>query len=90
MALILAAGTTAATSSDVVVAADTVANLVAFTVAPEKWFDTLLRVFVDTDGDDQFVCVLSAQRPSVTVQGPGTYRVARTGGGQSAVGVSAP
>lgn len=84
---ILAAGAGPATSTDVVLAAGAIANLAAFRIAPETWRDTRLSVYMDTNGDDAFVAYLNGQKPAITIQGPGTFRVVREQG-TTAIGVT--
>ena len=75
---ILASGTTSATSTDVVLAAGAVANIIGFTTGMAEWapYDKLF-VFIDTNGADQLIQTLTSQLRGVTVQGPGTFRVVR-------------
>lgn len=75
---ILASGTTSATSTDVVLAAGAVANLIGFTTGAGQWgaYDKLY-VFIDTNGNDQLIATLTPLLRGITVQGPGTFRVVR-------------
>lgn len=78
---ILASGTTPATSSDVVLTAGAVANIIGFTTSGQWSSATAdtsnLSVMIDTNGDDQLIAVLNSNLRGVTVQGPGTFRVVR-------------
>lgn len=74
---ILASGTTSATSTDVVLAADAVANIIGFTTNTDWAFYDKLFVFIDTNGDDQLIATLTPSLRGITVQGPGTFRVKR-------------
>lgn len=81
MPTILAAGATAATSSDVTLTDGATANLVAYFgagVAPVA--GVKLTVFADTAGQDSAIAFLDPSDPEtagVKVTGPGTFRVAR-------------
>ena len=75
---ILAAGNTAATSTDVTVAAGAYVVIGLFaatadTLAPPVTFS----VFQDTPGADNVIELLNNNRRSVQLIGPGTYRVGR-------------
>ena len=86
---ILAAGTSAETSTPVPVAAGAVVSLGIFVASGElprgAWFDVLM----DTPGADLDVSTLTYENPVTTVSGPGTFRVARRTVGRegTAVGV---
>ena len=73
---ILASGTTAATSSDVTVAvlANAVVGLFATGDVPDG---VQVGVYADTPGDDVLIDTLGAQRLSVVLAGPGTFRLKR-------------
>lgn len=73
---ILAAGDTAATSTDVVVAAGATANVGIFSAGAVP-AGTAFRVLVATPGADMVVGHLSAANPYISVTGPGTFRVRR-------------
>ena len=81
MATILAAGTTAATSSDVTLADGASANLVAYGASGVAVPAGLrLQVMADTAGLDTCVGVLDPADPDkagLKVSGPGTFRVVR-------------
>jgi len=75
---ILAAGKTAGTSSDVTVAPGDVVKIGLFVTGTDAVPDRLaLAVLEDTPGADNVIGQLDAGTPSLVVQGPGTYRVAR-------------
>jgi len=74
---ILAAGTTAATSTDVTLAAGAIANLSAFTSSSQWAAGQILGVYIDTNGDDALVGTLTRDNPRFVAQGPGVYRVRR-------------
>lgn len=75
---ILAAGTTAATSTDVTLLAAAFANISAFTSGGSYWPANLaLGVYIDTNGDDALVGTLTQNSPRFVAQGPGVYRVRR-------------
>ena len=77
-ATILAAGKTAATSSDVTVAPGDVAKIGLFVTGTDAVPDRVaLVVLEDTPDADNVIGQLDAGTPSIVVQGPGTYRVAR-------------
>lgn len=77
-ATILATGTTAATSTDVVVTAGTAVTVGLFTSAATGIpAHEGAMVCIDTPGDDANHCFLSGVKPIVVLTGPGTYRVKR-------------
>lgn len=79
---ILAAGTTAASSSDIVVAAGATVSIGMF-VASGSLPAQPLGVFQKTPGGNIRVASLSSSRPSIAINAPGTYVVSRdtnTGG----------
>jgi Ni,Fe-hydrogenase I small subunit len=75
---ILASAQTAATSSDVVIAAGASAVVGIFAAAgvqiPEGVRCTVLQ---DTPGNDNAIKFLTAQEPTTVINGPGTFRVWR-------------
>lgn len=75
---ILAAGTTAATSTDVVVAAGASVTVGLF-AATELTLQAgaVLTVMIDTPGADNIVQVLDNTQRQVQLFGPGTFRVKR-------------
>lgn len=79
--IILAPGSTETTSPDIVVPAGAVACIgmyVAADVLPKEHYR--LRVQHKTPGIPNHVASLSAELPSVVVQGPATYNVYRPAG----------
>lgn len=74
---ILAAGSTAATSSDVPVAAGSVASIGIFSAAgiPRG---VELAVMMDTPSLDAQIGKLTAEDPAIVLSGPGTFRVVRS------------
>lgn len=85
---ILAAGTTAATSTDVVLAADAPANIVGYVATGSYWPEGLsLQVVMDSPSTNPDTPVGTINpnlldddgnpRSGVKVSGPGTYRVIR-------------
>lgn len=78
---VLASGTTAATSIDIVVAAGTSITVGLFTAdANGLPPDHGATVFIDTPGNDQVAFELTGVRPTQVITGPGTYRAARRPG----------
>ena len=76
---ILASGTTAATSTDVVLAAGATANIGIFAATgtpPQS--GPVAMLCMDTPGGDLDILPLSAERPATSVSGPGTFRVKRS------------
>lgn len=91
---ILAAGTTAATSTDVVLAADAPANIVGYVATGSIWPAGLtLQVVMDSPSTnpDTVVGIIDPNardadgnpRSGVGVRGPGTFRVIRPACSQS-------
>ena len=75
---VLAAGTTAATSSDIVVAAGASVTVGLFTAdAGGIPGNTSAQVYIDTPGSDRIIETLSGNRPTAVISGPGTFRVKR-------------
>lgn len=75
---ILASGTTAATSTDVVLAAGAVANIGIFaTSGTPPQSGNVAMVCMDTPGGDLDIMGLGADCPVTAVSGPGTFRVKR-------------
>lgn len=75
---ILAAGTTAATSSDVIVAAGAVVTVGIFASSGAIPDGVTCSIFIDTPGADALLHErLDANQPSVQLTGPGTFRVCR-------------
>lgn len=74
---ILASGTTAATSTDVTLAAGASATIGIFSASPNAQVSQQVRVVIDTPGADNFVALLKDDQRQVQVYGPGTYRVVR-------------
>jgi hypothetical protein len=87
MALILAAATTAGTSTDVTLAAGVYGRVSIFTSGVNIPAYAKLYVNVDTDGADATVAVLTAEQQSFLLTGPGTFRVFRPAQ-EVAIGVS--
>lgn len=73
---ILAEGQTAATSSDVVVAAATQVNIGIFATGSLHPLAEA-RLMMDTPGGDVELMMLSRRAPVAAVFGPGTFRVVR-------------
>lgn len=88
MALILAAATTAGTSTDIVLAAG-VYNRVSIFTATDSQIPAYanLELRVDTDGADALVAILGQKQQTYQLIGPGTFRVFRPPQ-QVAIGVS--
>ena len=86
---ILAAGTSAANSTDVTVAAGAVVSLGIFVASGDVPREALAEVLMDTPGADVVVAELTREHPVTAVSGPGTFRVARRTVGRegTAVGV---
>jgi len=84
---ILAAGTTAADSSDVVLDQGEVAVLSLFVASGVlSSIDPPCAVLLKTTGQSVAVGALDRGQPAVSVQGPGTYFVRRPAGMTVAVG----
>lgn len=77
---ILAAGSTDASSSDVVVAAGSNATVGMFVASGTLPTDVTLAVTMDSPGVDITIANLTPQEPAVVLAGPGTFRVVRTVG----------
>lgn len=84
---ILAAGVTAATSTDVVVTTAAPIAVGAFVASGTIPHDTTLQVMADTPGGDVLVAALTMNRPAINLTAPGTYRVVRPALPGTAVGV---
>lgn len=80
MANILAAGNSAATSSDVTLADGASATLSLMVASGSLPANAEAVVYVDTSGADTEVGRLTALDPAKQVSGPGTYRVKRIPG----------
>lgn len=74
---ILAAGQTAATSTDVVVAAGTFVSIGLFTTSGPVPSGVEIDVRADTPGQDNFVCKLTQANQLTALAGPGTFRAYR-------------
>lgn len=75
---ILAAGTSAATSSDVVVAAGETVTIGVFSADSSVLsIGARLSLWLDSPGQDAYVAMFSNTTMAVQVTGPGTYRVRR-------------
>lgn len=74
---ILATGSAAATSSDVVVAAGSVVSVGIYSAAGIP-HGVSLSVMMDTPGLDTQIGELTARSPALILSGPGTYRVVRS------------
>jgi hypothetical protein len=73
----LAAGKTAATSTDITVASGAEATIGIFTDAGKIPDNVSLTLLQDTPGIDNVVAELSRELPSVIVKGPNVFRVTR-------------
>lgn len=76
-ATILASGTTAATSSDVVIAAGSVKTVGMFAASGAIPGAISVTVMIDTPGADAVIGYLTPDKPAMVVAGPGTFRVVR-------------
>ena len=75
---ILAAGTAAATSSDVVIAAGAVVTVGIFASSGAIPDGVVCSILQDTPGADVLLHDrLDANQPSAQITGPGTFRIAR-------------
>lgn len=75
---ILASGTTGATSSDVSVAAGSIACVGVFMATGSAFSEgPLATVVMDTPGGDVAVKTLTEAEPVTVLSGPGTFRVVR-------------
>lgn len=87
-ATILAAGNTAATSTDIVVAAGESVTVGIFAAsAAQVPTDAAFIVEQDTPGADNIVARLGQQQRATVLAGPGTYRVSRAAYTGTAFGV---
>lgn len=85
---ILAAGTTAATSTDVVVAAGATVSIGIFTSdAAGIPGNHSVTVFMDTPSQDVPLFQLNGKEPVKAVSGPGTFRAKRGLGLTTSIGV---
>lgn len=75
--VILASGTTAASSSPRTIAAGVEFKVVAYTTGQQWPQDAYIEVNYDTPGDNQPIGRLSADEPGVSMTGPITYIVTR-------------
>lgn len=76
--LILATNTTAATSTDVVVAAGAVATLGAYVASGQLPMGSYMQILQDTPGsNDNCIGWIGLGQPTLVVDGPGTFRVFR-------------
>lgn len=84
---ILAVGTTAANSSDVVVAAGTPLTVCLKDAAGPKVVSTArVNILLKDDAGEYFVIdKLGSERPAVVINGAGTYRFSRLAGGSCGV-----
>lgn len=80
MANILAAGSSAATSSDVTLADGATANLALMVASGQVPAMAEAIVYIDTSGIDTEVTRLTNKQPAIKVVGPGTFRVTRIPG----------
>lgn len=75
---ILAAGTTAATSTDVVVANGASVTIGIFTASAAGIpGNEGVAVYIDTPGADMVEVELTGKRPTRVISGPGTFRAKR-------------
>lgn len=75
---ILAAGTTAATSTDVAVAAGASVTVGIFTASASGIpGNTGVTVYIDTPGNDVVAAELTGNKPTAVISGPGTFRAVR-------------
>lgn len=74
---ILAPGLTAATSTDIVLAAGESCAVGAYSTVLYETPSAPLHVFMDTPGADNLIATLTAGSMQVQLQGPGTFRVQR-------------
>ena len=81
---ILAAGTTAATSADVVVASGATVTIGIFAGTGDfSVSGPIVQVMADTPGADVAVATLSPASPTAVIAGPGTFRAKRSAVPQS-------
>lgn len=83
MTTILAAGTTNATSSDVVVAVGSTVNIGMFRTSGTIPGSYQMQLVMVTPGVDLLIATLDANNPATQVGGPGTYRVIRNASSDS-------
>ena len=74
---ILAAGTSAASSSNIVVAAGSRVTVGAFVATGSLPIGVELNVVIDTPGADESIGKLTYSSPAFLLNGPGTFRVVR-------------
>jgi hypothetical protein len=85
---VLSAGTTAGTSSDIVVAAGSTVTVGIFPAAGGTLRSSVaFHVLADTPGSDRVVAKLSSACQATQLSGPGTYRVRRPAYTGTAFGV---
>jgi hypothetical protein len=88
--VILAVGVTAATSTDLIVAAGAVVTVGIYTASAESTaLGAVFKVMIDTPSIDQEVGSLTLITPTVQLAGPGTFRVTRSLSAGKAYGVFA-
>lgn len=75
--IVLAAGNTKATSSDIVVAAGESVTVGIFAASGRLPGSVGFTIRQDTPGGDNTIDRLSARQPSTVLAGPGTFRVQR-------------
>ncbi|SDF69712.1 hypothetical protein SAMN05216571_101259 [Onishia taeanensis] len=86
-ATVLAAGTAAATSSDIVVAAGESVTVAIFAASGRLPTSVAFAVKQDTPGGDNVVARLTNVDRATVLAGPGTYRVQRPAYAGTAFGV---
>lgn len=74
---VLAAGTTSATSSDIVVAAGATVSVGIFATSATIPDGVQIALRIDSPGDDQRAGVLNMLNPVQVISGPGTFRAVR-------------
>lgn len=84
---VLAAGTTAATSTDIMVAAGAVVTVGIFAATTVLEKGQRAIVYQDTPGADVQIAELSMDKPSTVISGPGTFRVKRPALAVTGIGV---
>lgn len=81
---VLASSTDSGTSTDITVAAGAVVTVGLYADAGSHLDGAVLaRVWQDTPGADNFVCLLTNGFPSTVLSGPGTFRVIKEGNAHS-------
>lgn len=75
--IILAAATTAGTSTDVTLAAGVYGRVSIYSATGQIPFYTNLELRTDTGGADALMTILNAQQQTVQLIGPGVFRVYR-------------